>query len=157
MQLQSSGCGVRLVARVRQRVKRVDLPAPSITRHLRCLHHRRLPCNLVGRTWLPSARAGELRASWRLLCPTVRAGELRASWKLLCPTARSWQLGASWLRPCSLLSPRGWHASKLCLVLRLQSLQPVEVEGQVVVAGPGRSDLVVRKSADAGVVSWKKK
>jgi D-arabinose 5-phosphate isomerase GutQ len=36
------------------------------------------------------------------------------------------------------------------LVLRLQTLQPVEVEGQVVIAGPGRSGLVVRKSADAG-------
>jgi hypothetical protein len=49
------------------------------------------------------------------------------------------------VRPCSLLSPRGWHASKLrpCeLVLRLQALQPVEVEGQVVEAGPGRSGLV---------------
>jgi hypothetical protein len=178
---------VRLVARVRQWVRRVHLPTSSITRHLRCLHHRRRPCNLVGRTWLPSARARELRASWRLLCPTTharelraswrllcptaRAGELRASWRLLCPTnrpwhlrgsrlwptARSWQLGASWLRPCSLLSPRGWRASKLrpCeLILRLQSLQLVE--GQVVVAGRGHSGLVVRKSANAGVVSWKK-
>jgi hypothetical protein len=63
------------------------------------------------------------------------------------------------MRLCSLLSPRGWRASKLrpCeLVLRLQTLQPVEVEGQVVVAGPGRSGLVVRKSADVGVVNWKK-
>jgi hypothetical protein len=187
VQLQSSGCGVRLVARVRQRVRRVDLPTPSITRRLQCLHRRRRPCNIVGRTWLPSASAWQLRASWRLLCPTAHAGELRASWRLLCPTARpwrlrafwrrpttcpwqlrgyrlwptgrSWQLGASWLRPCSILSPCGWHASKLrpCeLILRLQTLQPVEVEGQVVVAGPGRFSLVVRKSADAGVVNWKK-
>jgi hypothetical protein len=47
------------------------------------------------------------------------------------------------MRLCSLLSPRGWRASKLrpCeLVLRLQTLQPVEVEGQVVVAGPGLKD-----------------
>jgi hypothetical protein len=88
-------------------------------------------------TWLPSASAWQLRASWRLLCPTTRAGELRASWRLLCPTARtwqlrgSWQLGASWLRSCSLLSPRGWRTSKMrpCeLILWLQTLQPVEVE-----------------------------
>jgi hypothetical protein len=92
VQLQSSGCGVRLVARVRQRVRRVDLPTPSITHRLWCLHRRRRPCNLVGRTWLPSARAGELRASWRLLWPTARAGELRTSWRLLCPTAHPWQL-----------------------------------------------------------------
>jgi hypothetical protein len=61
------------------------------------------------------------------------------------PYRRSWQLGASWLRPCSLLSPCGWRASKLrpCeLVLRLQTLQQVEVKGQVVEAGPGRSGLV---------------
>jgi hypothetical protein len=60
------------------------------------------------------------------------------------------------MRPYSLLSPHGWRASKLRpyeLVLRLQTLQPVEVEGQVIVAGPGRSVLVVRKSADAGVVN----
>jgi hypothetical protein len=40
------------------------------------------------------------------------------------------------------------------LVPRLQTLQPVEVKGQVVEVGPGRSGLVV-KSADAGVVNWK--
>jgi hypothetical protein len=69
------------------------------------------------------------------------------------------QLGASWLCPYSLLSPRRWRASKLrpCeLVLLLQRLQPIEVEGQVVIPGPGHSDLVVRQSADAEVVSWKK-
>jgi hypothetical protein len=74
VQLQSSGCGVHLVARVRQRVRRVDLPTPSITRRLRCLHRHRQPCNLVGRTWLPSASVWQLRASWRLLYPTARAG-----------------------------------------------------------------------------------
>jgi hypothetical protein len=91
------------------------------------------------------------------MCPTAHPLQLRGS--KLWPTARSWQLGASWLSPYSLLSPRGWHTSKLrpCqLVLRLQTLQPVEVEGQVIVAGPRRSGLVVRKSADAGVVNWKK-
>jgi hypothetical protein len=148
---------VRLLARVRQRVRRVDLPTPSITSRLRCLHRRRRPCNLVGRTWLPSASAWQLRASWRLMCPTTRAWQQRASWRRptarawklrgsrLCLTGRSWQLGASRLRPCSLLSPRGWRASKPrpCeLVLRLQTLQPVEVEGQVVEARPGRSGLV---------------
>jgi hypothetical protein len=128
-------------------------------------------CEPPGELLCPTARAGELQASWTLLCPTAHAWQLRASWRR--PTARawqlqgsrlwligrSWQLGASWLRPCSLLSPRGWHASKLCpceLALRLQTLQPVKVKGQVVVAGPGHSDLVVRKSADAGVVNWKK-
>jgi hypothetical protein len=86
--------------------------------------------------------------------PTAHPWQLRSS--RLWPTSRSWQLGASWLRPCSLLSPRGWRTSKLCpceLVLRLQTLQPVEVEGQVVVAGPGRFSLVVTKSADAGVIN----
>jgi hypothetical protein len=53
----------------------------------------------VGRTWLPSASAWQLRASWRLLCPTARVGELRAFWRLLCPTARPWQLRASWRWP----------------------------------------------------------
>jgi hypothetical protein len=71
-------------------------------------------------------------------------------------------MGASWVRPCSLLSPRGWHASKLrpcelVLRLRLQTLQPVE--GQVVEARPGRSSLVpyggVRK-VDAAVKNRKK-
>jgi hypothetical protein len=123
---------------VRQQVRRVDLPTPSITRRLRRLHRRRRLYNPVGRTWLPSASAWQLQASWRLLCPIARAGELQASWRLLCPTARpwqlraswrrptarawqlrgsrlwptarSWQLGASWLRPCSLMSPRGWRA-----------------------------------------------
>jgi hypothetical protein len=55
-----------------------------------------------------------------------------------------------------LLSPHGWHASKLrpCeLVLRLQTLQLVEVEGQVVIVGPVHFGLVVTKSADAGVVN----
>jgi hypothetical protein len=129
---------------------------PSITRRLWCLHRRRRPCNLVGRTWLPSVSARQLRASWRLLCPTARPWQLRSS--KLWPTGRSWQLGASCLRPYSLLSPRGWCTSKLRpyeLVLRLQTLQP-EVKGQVVVAGPERSGLVVTKSADAGVVNWKK-
>jgi hypothetical protein len=146
---------MHLLARVRQRVRRVDLPTPSITRRLRCIHRRRRPCNLVGRTWLPSASARQLRASWRLLCPTTRPWQLQSS--RLWPTGRSWQLGASWLRPCSLMSPRGCCVSKLrpCeLVLRLQTLQLVE--GQVVVAGPGRSGLVVTKSADAGVVNRKK-
>jgi hypothetical protein len=105
VQLQSSDSGVRLVARVRQRVRRVDLPMPSITRRLWCLHRRRRPCNLVGRTWLPSVSARQLRASWRLLCPTARPWQLRSS--KLWPTGRSWQLGASCLRPYSLLSPRG--------------------------------------------------
>jgi hypothetical protein len=64
------------------------------------------------------------------------------------------------LLSASLLPPEstGWCASKLRpyeLVLRLQTLQP-EVKGQVVVAGPERSGLVVTKSADAGVVNWKK-
>jgi hypothetical protein len=81
---------------------------------------------------------------------------LAAARPRLWPTYRSWQPGASWLRPCSLLSPRGWRASKLCpreLVLLLQRMQPVKVEGQVVVPRPGRSGLVVRQSADAG---WRK-
>jgi hypothetical protein len=52
---------------------------------------------------------------------------------------------ATFLLPLVLLSPHGWCASKLrpCeLVLRLQTLQPVVVEDQVVEAGPGRSGLV---------------
>jgi hypothetical protein len=89
---------VRLLARVRQRVRRVDLPTPSITSRLRCRHRRRRPCNLVGRTWLPSASAWQLRGS--KLCPTARAGQLRASWRLLCPTARVRQLRASWRLLC---------------------------------------------------------
>jgi hypothetical protein len=59
----------------------------------------------------------------------------------LLPPESTW-VAPSKLRPCE-------------LVLRLQTLQPVEVEGQVVEAEPRRSGLVVR-SADAGVVNWKK-
>jgi hypothetical protein len=47
----------------------------------------------------------------------------------------------NWESHGCVLSPRGWRASKLrpCeLVLRLQTLQPVKVEGQVVVVGLGR-------------------
>jgi hypothetical protein len=87
VKLQSSGCGVRLVVRVRQRVRRVDLPTPSITRRLRCLHRRRRPCNLVGRTWLPSGRTWQLRASLRR--PTARAWQLRGG-------SRLWPIGRSW-------------------------------------------------------------
>jgi hypothetical protein len=68
----------------------VDPLTPSITSRLRCRHRRRRPCNLVGRPWLPSASAWQLRASWRQLCPTASAWQLRASW----PTARAWQLRA---------------------------------------------------------------
>jgi hypothetical protein len=155
----SSGCGVRLLARVHQRVRRVDLPTPSITCRKLCRHRRRRPCNLVRRPWQPSARACQLRASWRLQCPTARARQLQASWRRLRPTTRawqlrgswlrptdlSWQLGASWRRPCSLLSARGWRASKLrhCeLVRRVQTLQPVELSTQVVKAGLECSGLV---------------
>jgi hypothetical protein len=85
-----SGRGVRLLARVHQRLRMVDPLTPSITSRLRCRHRRRRPCNLVGRPWLPSASAWQLRASWRQLCPTASAWQLRASW----PTARAWQLRA---------------------------------------------------------------
>jgi hypothetical protein len=47
------------------------------------------------------------------------------------------------------------HESTWVARLRLQTLQPVEVEGQVVEDGPRRSGLVVR-SANAGVVNRKK-
>jgi hypothetical protein len=46
-----SSCGPRLVTRVRPRVTWVDLPKPSISSGRRCRHHRRRPCNLVGRPW----------------------------------------------------------------------------------------------------------
>jgi hypothetical protein len=151
----SSDCGVRLLARVRQRVTWVDR------------HRRRRPYNLVGRPWQPSwrllcptAHAWQPRASWRRMRPTARAWQQRGS--SLRPTARSWQLGASWLRPCSFLSPRGWRASKLRpygLVLQLHTLQEVEVDAQVVETKPGRSGLVPQggvKSVDAVIVNWKK-
>jgi hypothetical protein len=69
----SSGCGVRLLARVRQWVTRVDLPTPSIISRLRCRHRLHRLCNLVGRPWQSSARVWQLRASWRLLWPTAHA------------------------------------------------------------------------------------
>jgi hypothetical protein len=99
-------------------------------------------CEPPGDRCAPPLAPGSL-SLLRRLRPTARAWQLRGS--RLCPTGRSWELEASWLCPCSLLSPRGWRASKLqpCeLVLRLQTLQPVEVEGQVVEAEPGRSVLV---------------
>jgi hypothetical protein len=114
---------MRLVTWVRQRVRRVDLPTPSITRRLRCLHRSPLVA-----AKLQSVAHRSLLATGSLLAASLLPPE---------------STGASKLRPCK-------------LVLWLQTLQPVEVEGQVVVAGPGRSGLVVTKSADAVVVSWKK-
>jgi hypothetical protein len=70
----SSGCGVRLLARVRQRVRRVDLPTPNITCRLRCRHRRRRPCNLVGGPWQPSARTASCEPPGDCSAPLLAPG-----------------------------------------------------------------------------------